>query len=79
MLAGEVHRGLCPMGRMPHCQREQLQGVSPEEEGAAETAWNELELTTTPIPCPLYHWQEEIAELGLRKNEGGGVGEGRCI
>ncbi|KAK4831704.1 hypothetical protein QYF61_018756, partial [Mycteria americana] len=47
---GEVHGGLSPVGGTPRWSRGRVRSPPPEEEGAAETACDEL--TAAPIPRP---------------------------
>lgn len=58
-------------------QLKTVRSFLPEKEGVAETTWNGLGLTATPIPClPCTTGRDKIGELGLGRKEG--LGEGVC-
>ena len=59
-------------------QGKSVRSPPPEEEGAAETMWDEL--TATPIPIPLCCWRGGGRGIGSKAEprKKGGVG-GRCI
>lgn len=58
-------------------QLKTVRSFLPEKEGVAETTWNGLGLTATPIPClPCTTGRDKVGELGLGRKEG--WGEGVC-
>jgi len=74
---GAAHGGLSPVGRT-HCwSRAEGEESSPEEDGAAETAWDEL--TAAPTACPPEllvgrRWRKSRVTFCLGRREGWGKG-----